>query len=84
MFFKAIAVLALPLLAVANPISASSQCSTGSVNCCNDGACSEGFLTVLGSILKSSCQTNEQTVCCENNQFNGLINIGCTPIYLGL
>ncbi|KDQ26260.1 putative class I hydrophobin superfamily [Pleurotus ostreatus PC15] len=25
-----------------------------------------------------------QTVCCENTKFNGLVNIGCTPINIGL
>ncbi|EJD00348.1 hydrophobin-domain-containing protein [Fomitiporia mediterranea MF3/22] len=39
-------------------------------------------ISVLG--LGSSGTCNAQTVCCENNNFNGLINIGCTPINLGL
>ncbi|KAG7442149.1 fungal hydrophobin [Guyanagaster necrorhizus] len=30
----------------------------------------------------NSC--TEQTVCCENNNFNGVIAIGCTPINLNL
>ncbi|KAI5891620.1 fungal hydrophobin [Schizophyllum commune H4-8] len=34
-------------------------------------------LTVIG-VGGSGCSA--QTVCCENTQFNGLINIGCTPI----
>lgn len=38
-------------------------------------------LSVLG-IGGNSC--NAQTVCCENNNFNGLIAIGCTPININL
>ncbi|KAF8553863.1 fungal hydrophobin [Imleria badia] len=34
-------------------------------------------LTVIG-VAGNSC--NQQTVCCENNNFNGLVNVGCTPI----
>jgi len=29
-------------------------------------------------------QCNAQTVCCSNNSFNGLVNIGCTPININL
>ncbi|KAG6833259.1 hypothetical protein H0H87_009434 [Tephrocybe sp. NHM501043] len=38
-------------------------------------------LSVIG-VGGSSC--NAQTVCCENNNFNGLIAIGCTPININL
>ncbi|KAK0464028.1 hydrophobin-251 [Armillaria novae-zelandiae] len=27
---------------------------------------------------------NAQTVCCENNNFNGVVALGCTPINVGL
>ncbi|KAF9045401.1 fungal hydrophobin-domain-containing protein [Panaeolus papilionaceus] len=38
-------------------------------------------LSVVG-VGGNSC--NSQPVCCENNEFNGLINIGCTPITVNL
>ncbi|KAL5514010.1 hypothetical protein ACEPAG_2771 [Sanghuangporus baumii] len=39
-------------------------------------------ISVIGAGSGGTC--NAQTVCCENNQFNGLINIGCSPINIGL
>ncbi|THH11957.1 hypothetical protein EW146_g7871 [Bondarzewia mesenterica] len=39
-------------------------------------------ITVIG--LGSGADCVQQPVCCENNNFNGLINIGCTPVNLGL
>ncbi|KAF5384258.1 hypothetical protein D9615_003437 [Tricholomella constricta] len=38
-------------------------------------------LSVIG-IGGNSC--SQQTVCCRNNNFNGLIAIGCTPININL
>ncbi|KAF8161403.1 hydrophobin-251 [Crassisporium funariophilum] len=38
-------------------------------------------ISVLG-LGGNSCSS--QPVCCTNNQFNGLINLGCTPINLNL
>ncbi|KAF8161405.1 fungal hydrophobin-domain-containing protein [Crassisporium funariophilum] len=38
-------------------------------------------LGVLG-IGGNSCSS--QPVCCTNNQFNGLINLGCSPININL
>ncbi|KAL4068477.1 hydrophobin [Scleroderma yunnanense] len=35
-------------------------------------------ITAVG--LGSGCQANQQSVCCDKNNFNGLINVGCTPI----
>ncbi|KAF4585058.1 NADH:ubiquinone oxidoreductase [Pleurotus pulmonarius] len=37
---------------------------------------------IVGLIGGSSCSA--QTVCCENAKFNGLVNIGCTPINVAL
>lgn len=39
-------------------------------------------INILGVGSGGTC--NAQTVCCENAQFNGLINIGCSPINLPL
>ncbi|ESK95428.1 hydrophobin [Moniliophthora roreri MCA 2997] len=38
-------------------------------------------ITVLG-LGGNSCSA--QTVCCENNNFNGIVALGCTPINIGL
>ncbi|KAK2467155.1 hypothetical protein APHAL10511_000704 [Amanita phalloides] len=38
-------------------------------------------ITVIGA-GGNSC--NAQTVCCENNSFNGVVALGCTPINLNL
>ncbi|KAF4580784.1 hypothetical protein EYR38_003071 [Pleurotus pulmonarius] len=38
-------------------------------------------ISVIG-IGGNSC--NAQAVCCENNSFNGLIAIGCTPININI
>ncbi|KAG9226669.1 hypothetical protein CCMSSC00406_0006106 [Pleurotus cornucopiae] len=40
--------------------------------------CSDPILGLGGPKCSS------QTVCCTNNKFNGLINIGCSPINIGL
>ncbi|KAF7419395.1 hypothetical protein PC9H_001985 [Pleurotus ostreatus] len=37
---------------------------------------------IVGLIGGSSCSA--QTVCCDNAKFNGLVNIGCTPINVAL
>ncbi|TFY82971.1 hypothetical protein EWM64_g1038 [Hericium alpestre] len=38
-------------------------------------------ITVIGA---GGASCNQQAVCCQNNNFNGLINIGCTPVNLNL
>ncbi|KAK0212010.1 hydrophobin-251 [Armillaria fumosa] len=38
-------------------------------------------ISVIG-VGGTSC--SNQVVCCENNSFNGLIALGCTPINVGL
>ncbi|KAF9053333.1 hydrophobin [Panaeolus papilionaceus] len=39
-------------------------------------------ITAIGLGSGASCTT--QPVCCTDNQFNGLVNVGCTPIAAGL
>ncbi|KIM61512.1 hypothetical protein SCLCIDRAFT_1215978 [Scleroderma citrinum Foug A] len=39
-------------------------------------------ITVIG--LGSGANCAQQTVCCQNDQFSGLINVGCTNLNLGL
>ncbi|KAK0184036.1 hydrophobin [Armillaria mellea] len=38
-------------------------------------------ITVIG-LGGNQCST--QTVCCNNNNFNGVVALGCTPINIGL
>ncbi|KAK0442705.1 hydrophobin 2 [Desarmillaria tabescens] len=38
-------------------------------------------ITVLGI---GGTQCNNQVVCCDNNNFNGLVALGCTSINIGL
>ncbi|KAK0470645.1 hydrophobin 2 [Armillaria novae-zelandiae] len=38
-------------------------------------------ITIVG-LNSNSC--NQQTVCCQNNTFNGIIAIGCVPINISL
>ncbi|KAG9310815.1 hydrophobin [Chiua virens] len=37
-----------------------------------------GGVTVIGT--GSGCKAQQQPVCCEDNRYNGLVNIGCSPI----
>ncbi|KAH7913048.1 fungal hydrophobin-domain-containing protein [Hygrophoropsis aurantiaca] len=34
--------------------------------------------------LGSGATCNQEPVCCTNNQFNGLVNLGCSPLNIGL
>ncbi|PBK61811.1 fungal hydrophobin [Armillaria solidipes] len=38
-------------------------------------------ITVLGV---GGTECNNQVVCCNNNNFNGVVALGCTPINVGL
>ncbi|KAK0199588.1 hydrophobin 2 [Desarmillaria ectypa] len=38
-------------------------------------------ITVLGL---GGTQCSNQVVCCDNNNFNGVVALGCTPINIGL
>ncbi|KJA28161.1 hypothetical protein HYPSUDRAFT_197683 [Hypholoma sublateritium FD-334 SS-4] len=104
---SALTTLALATFAVAVPTSGSpsSQCNTGSVQCCNSLQDSSefaaaGLLALLGVVVQdvtaqvgltctpvtavglggNSC--TQQAACCENNNFNGVIALGCNPINL--
>ncbi|KAH7919192.1 fungal hydrophobin [Leucogyrophana mollusca] len=37
-------------------------------------------ISVVGT--GSGCQANQEPVCCTDNHFNGLVNVGCSPINL--
>ncbi|KAF8894753.1 hydrophobin [Infundibulicybe gibba] len=39
---------------------------------------------ITGVGLSSGSSCNAMPVCCDNNNFNGLVVVGCTPINLGL
>ncbi|KAK0447398.1 hydrophobin-251 [Desarmillaria tabescens] len=81
----------------------SGQCSTGSMQCCENvkpsnaagvpdmlakaGAVVQGVMPNVGMTCSpmtviglGSTSCNNQAVCCENNSFNGVVALGCTPI----
>ncbi|KAG1732436.1 fungal hydrophobin [Suillus paluster] len=35
-------------------------------------------VTVVGT--SSGCEANQQPLCCEDNSYNGVVSLGCTPI----
>ncbi|KAG6855989.1 hypothetical protein H0H87_008669 [Tephrocybe sp. NHM501043] len=96
--FSAAILLALPLLAAAGCSTEKQQCCNSVQKAGSPSAASllsllgvavQGVtaqvgltcspLTALGA-AGQSC--NQQTVCCENNNFNGIVALGCTPINL--
>ncbi|KAH7919098.1 fungal hydrophobin [Leucogyrophana mollusca] len=39
-------------------------------------------LTVIGT--STSCSANQEPVCCTDNTFNGVVNLGCSPLNVNL
>ncbi|KAF8843450.1 hydrophobin [Paxillus ammoniavirescens] len=39
-------------------------------------------ISAVGTGSGASC--TQQPVCCENNNFNGLVNVGCSPVNINL
>ncbi|KAI6041465.1 hydrophobin-1 precursor [Pisolithus marmoratus] len=72
-----------------------SQCNTGPIQCCNtyidDLIGALGLSVPVGTQVGANCspisalgagtgaQCSGQTVCCDQNEWNGLVNIGCMP-----
>ncbi|KAG0696419.1 hydrophobin [Suillus ampliporus] len=58
----------------------------GLVSVVADVAAKVGFacspITVVGG--GSGCEANQEPLCCTDNKYNGLVNIGCSPINVGL
>ncbi|KAF9528322.1 fungal hydrophobin-domain-containing protein [Crepidotus variabilis] len=88
-----------------SPPPPTSQCNTGSIQCCNsvqsaNSFAAAGLLALLGIVVQDvtaqvgltcspidvigigSNSCSSQPVCCENNSFNGVVAIGCSPINL--
>ncbi|EIW86203.1 fungal hydrophobin [Coniophora puteana RWD-64-598 SS2] len=38
----------------------------------------------IGALSSGGGQCNQHPVCCTNNTFKGLVNLGCSPINVGL
>ncbi|EEB89374.1 hypothetical protein MPER_12537 [Moniliophthora perniciosa FA553] len=80
------------IFAAASPVpGGSGSCNTGPVQCCNsvqaaNSPAAAGLIGLLGVVVQDvTAQMHcSQTVCCENNSFNGIIAVGCTPINIGL
>ncbi|KAF4565458.1 hypothetical protein EYR40_002466 [Pleurotus pulmonarius] len=90
LFFTAAVVIAAvgaaPTSATTEPTAG--ECNTGPIQCCDNvfggitGLVGFGCSPILSIAGGPKCNT--QTVCCTGNTFNGLFNIGCTPINLNL
>ncbi|KAH7919706.1 fungal hydrophobin [Leucogyrophana mollusca] len=39
-------------------------------------------ITAVGT--GSGCKANQEPVCCTHNNFNGVANVGCSPLNIGL
>ncbi|KIM84790.1 hypothetical protein PILCRDRAFT_369233 [Piloderma croceum F 1598] len=39
-------------------------------------------ITVIGT--GSGCAESQSPVCCNKNEFNGLVNLGCSPLNIGV
>ncbi|KAK0234679.1 hydrophobin 2 [Armillaria nabsnona] len=77
------------------PATATDQCNSGSLQCCNTKNAST-FLGLTGLIgdqcsplsvvglLPSGAECTQQTVCCKDNSANALVANNCSPINIGL
>ncbi|KAF9236787.1 hydrophobin 2 [Melanogaster broomeanus] len=108
---SALATTAFAVLAVAAPNNVAretSECNTGTLQCCNSVQQSNSptvaaLLTSLGipvgSVIGdvgvtctpitivgtgSGATCTQQPVCCKDNRYNGVVNIGCSPVNLNL
>ncbi|KAH7920747.1 fungal hydrophobin [Leucogyrophana mollusca] len=38
--------------------------------------------TIIGT--SASCSANQEPICCTDNTFNGVVNLGCSPVNVNL
>ncbi|KIJ67292.1 hypothetical protein HYDPIDRAFT_84585 [Hydnomerulius pinastri MD-312] len=106
--FPRLAVISAASFALLAVATGSSECDTGSLQCCNSvqAADSSAVTTLLGLLgivvgdltgqvglgcspitvvgTGSGATCTQEPVCCTGNSYSGLINLGCSPINLGL